>query len=150
MQRLHQIKETGRWSGNIQKNPEVPHNLKIEYKVRTFPIFNFPENTENLFLGSSLIKNLVNIFSIPQDICIHAYRYSTTKKGVAVLAKYPEKELKTVVLQNRNNSILKQKHQDMNERFYEYFALNLLSECLTKFSANGDPTNHVIKSLIYC
>ena len=112
----------------------MTHNLKIEYKLRTFPIFNFPENTDNLFLGSSLIKNLVNSFSIPQDICIHAYRYSTTKEGVVVLAKYPEKELETVVLQNRTNSILKQKHQDMNKGFYEYFALNLLSECLTNLN----------------
>ena len=51
-----------------EKDQEVPHNLNNECKVRTFPAFNIPENTENLLLGSSLVKNLVNAISIPQDI----------------------------------------------------------------------------------
>ena len=86
--------------------------------MRTFPTFNNPENTENLILGSSLVKNLVNDNSIPQDICIHAYRGS--KEKIAVLEKYPEKELKTVVLQDGTDSILKQKHRDVNDLFNEY------------------------------
>ena len=107
-----------------KKDQEVPHNLNNEYKVRTFPTFNIPEtSTENLFLGSSLVKNLVNDNSIPQDICIHAYRGSTTKEKIALLEKYPEKELKTVVLQDGTNSILKQKHRDVNELFNEYIEL---------------------------
>ena len=91
--------------------------------MRTFPTFSIPENTENLLLGSSLVKNLVNDNSIPQDICIHAYRGSTTKEKIAVLEKYPEKELKTVVLQDGTNSILKQKHRDVNDLFNEYIEL---------------------------
>ena len=87
--------------------------------MRTFPTFNIPENTENLLLGSSLVKNLVNDNSIPQDICIHAYRGSTTKDKIAVLEKYPEKELKTVVLQDGTNSILKQKHRDVNDLSFQ-------------------------------
>ena len=106
-----------------KKDQEVPHNLNNEYKVRTFPTFNIPENTENLLLGSSLVKNLVNDHSIPQDICIHVYRGSTTKEKIAVLEKYPEKELKTVVLQDGTNSILKQKHRDVNDLFNEYIEL---------------------------
>ena len=42
---------------------------------------------------------------------------STTKEKIAVLEKYPEKELKTVVLQYGTNSILKQKHRDVNDLF---------------------------------
>ena len=99
-----------------KKDQEVPHNLNDEYKVRTFPTFNTPENAENLLLGSSLVKNLVNDNSIPQDICIHAYRGSTTKK-IDVLKKYPEKDFKTVVLQDGTNSNLKQKHLDVNDFF---------------------------------
>ena len=106
-----------------KKDQEVPHNLNNEHKVRTFPTFSIPENTENLLLGSSLVKNLVNDNSIPQDICIHAYRGSTTKEKIAVLEKNPEKELKIVVLQDGTNSILKQKHRDVNDLFNEYIEL---------------------------
>ena len=91
--------------------------------MRTFPTFNIPENTENLLLGSSLVKNLVNDNSILQDICIHAHGGSITKEKIAVLEKYPEKELKTVVLQDGTNSILKQKHRDVNDLFNEYIEL---------------------------
>ena len=55
------IKES-RQEGNqatYKKDQEVPHKLNNEYKVRTFPTFSIPENTENLLLGSSLVKNLV-------------------------------------------------------------------------------------------
>ena len=100
------------------KDQEGPHNLNNEYKVRKFPTFNIPENKENLLLGSSLVKNLVNESSITQDICFHAYRGSTTKEKVVVLEKYPEKELKTVFLQDGTNSILK-KHRDVNDIFNE-------------------------------
>ena len=70
-----------------------------------------------------MVKNLVNDNSIPQDICIHAYRGSTTKEKIAVLEKYPEKELKTVVFQDGTNSILKQKHRDVNDLFNENIEL---------------------------
>ena len=70
-----------------------------------------------------MVKNLVNDNSIPQDICIHAHRESTTKEKIAVLEKYPEKELKTVVLQDGTNSILKQKNCDVNDLFNEYIEL---------------------------
>ena len=83
--------------------------------MRTFPTFYIPENTENLLLGSSLVKNLVNDNSIPPDICIRAYRGSTTKEKIAVVEKYPEK--------NETNSILKQKHRDVNDLFNEYIEL---------------------------
>ena len=100
-----------------KKDQEVQHNLNHEYKVRTFPAFNIPENTENL------VRNLVNEISIPQDISIHAYRGSTTTEKIAVLEIYPVKELKTIVLQNGTNSILKQKHWDVNYLFNEYIEL---------------------------
>ena len=45
------------------------------------------------------------------------------QQKIAALEKYPEKELKTVVLQDRTNSILKQKHRDMNDLFNEYIEL---------------------------
>ena len=94
--------------------------------MRTFPSFSIPENTENLLLGSSLVKNLVNHNSLPQDICIHAYRHIVVqhqKKSKAVPEKYPEKELKTVVLQDGTNSILKQEQRDVNNLFNEYIEL---------------------------
>ena len=78
-----------------KKDQEIPQNLINEYKLRTFPTFSIPENTENLLLGSKLVKKLVIDNSIPQDICTHAFRGSTTKEKIAVIEKYPEKELKT-------------------------------------------------------
>ena len=88
-----------------------------------FLTFNIPENRENFLLGGGLIKNLVNDNSIPQDIWIHAYRVSTTKEKIAVLEKYPERELKTVVLQDRTNSILKRKYRDVRDLFNEWIEL---------------------------
>ena len=58
--------------------------LKKDYKVRTFLTFSIPEKTENLLLGSKLIKYLVTVFSIPEDICIQEYTVPTTKENIAV------------------------------------------------------------------
>ena len=123
MQHLHQKRRQDGDQATYKKDQEVPHNLNNEYKVRTFPTFNFPENTENLLLGSSLVKNLVNDNSIPQDICIQAYRGSATKEKIVVLEKYSEKEFKTVILQDGTNSILKQKLREVNDLFNEYIEL---------------------------
>ena len=61
--------------------------------------------------------------SIPQDVAIHGYRGSTTAEKLAVLEKYPDRKLKTVVLQDRTNSILKRKTSEVAELFGKYIEL---------------------------
>ena len=47
-----------------KKDQEVPQNFNSEYKVRTFPTFSIPENTENLLLGSSLVFLEVVLYTL--------------------------------------------------------------------------------------
>ena len=47
-------------------------------QVRSFQAFDIREKTTNLVIGSSLMKNLMNGRSIPEDVSVHAYRRSTT------------------------------------------------------------------------
>ena len=65
------------------------------------------EKTENLILGSSIIAKLENDPNIPEDSAVHAYRGSTTKDNINVLKKYNEREIKTLILQDGTNSVLK-------------------------------------------
>ena len=92
-------------------------------KVREFKCFPIKDEQKNLVIGSSLVKNLVWDHTIPQDIEIHAYRGSTTLEKMAVLKQYPEKKLKTVILQDGTNAIVKNCENDVEEVFNNYIEL---------------------------
>ena len=103
-----------------------------ERKVREFqPIFLKPE-VKNLVIGSSLVKRIVDDNSIPTDIGIHAYPGSTTEEKHSVLTKYPEKQLKTVAIQDGTNSILKNEKESIDALFEGYHTL--VREVHSKFS----------------
>ena len=78
-------------------------------KVRSFQAFPVKDNTTNLIIGSSIVKNLVNDRSFPADVEVHAYRGSTTLEKLQILEQYDQKKMKTVVLQDGSNAILKNK-----------------------------------------
>ena len=55
-----------------ERNPTVWDGL------RRFEPKEVPTKTQNLVIGSSLVKNMVGYNTIPEDICVHDYRGSTT------------------------------------------------------------------------
>ena len=103
-----------------------------QQSVRTFRSFPIYDHTENLILGSSIVKNLVHDKSIPKDITTHAYRGSTTSEKLLVLDSYPEKKLKTVVLQDGTNAIAKHSGRSVEDLFEDY--QKLVDKVLSKFT----------------
>ena len=101
----------------------IPGSTNRINKVRTFKNFNLEEKQSNLVLGSSIIASLWKDRSIPQDIAIHGYRGATTEEKISIVENYPERKLKTVVVQDGTNSILKKKHTDVSELFENYKTL---------------------------
>ena len=61
-----------------------------ENKVRSFKLFPFTENIQNLVLGSSIVKKIMDD-SLPGDVSIHAYSGSTTREKIEIIDIYPEK-----------------------------------------------------------
>ena len=133
-------------------------------KVRTFKVIPLPERTGNLILGSSIVKNMAGDRTIPTDIVTHAYRGSTTSEKIQILDQYPNRKMKTVVLQDGTNTIVKNKDKPIDEIFNEYQVL--LDKVREKFSPDilvalevppmkNDPrkTSKIPKyrsSIIYC
>ena len=90
-----------------------------EAKVRVFKPFSVPEGTTNIVIGSSIIRNLADDPSIPQDTAIHAYRGSTTLEKTKVVLNYRPTKMKTVVLQDGTNSLLKT-NKSIEDLFDDY------------------------------
>ena len=92
-------------------------------KVRTFNNFTLKERQSNLVLGSSSVASLWKDRSIPQDIAKHGYRGATTEEKTSIVENNPEIKLKTVVVQDGTNSILKKKNSNVPELFETYKTL---------------------------
>ena len=94
-------------SGKIsnQYNPPIIQ----EDRVRRFEPKEVPTEKQNLVIGSSLVKNLVGDSTIPEDICVHDYRGSTTCEKIEVVKQLPKTVIKTVLIQDGATSILKEK-----------------------------------------
>ena len=89
-------------------------------RVRRFEPKEVPTKTQNLVIGSSLVHNLVGDSTIPEDICVHDYRGSTTCEKIEVVKQLPKAVIKTVLIQEGMNSILKEKHKNIDELFEKY------------------------------
>ena len=109
-------------------------------------------------IGSSLVKNLMNDRSIPEDVSVHAYKGSTTQEKLALMEQYPDLKMKTVLLQDGTNSILRNKNKDISEladdtcvliqAIKEKFSPDVLVFMEVppiKKSTNNDSTNEKIK-----
>ena len=127
-------------------------------QVRSFQAFDIREKTTNLVIGSSLVKNLMNDRSIPEDVSVHAYKGSTTQEKLALMEQYPDLKMKTVLLQDGTNSILRNKNKDISEladdtcvliqAIKEKFSPDVLVFMEVppiKMSTNNDSTNEKIK-----
>ena len=66
------------------------------------------------------MKNLVGDSTLPEDICVHDYRGSTTWEKIEVVKQLPKTVIKTVLIQDGTNSILKEKHKNIDELFEKH------------------------------
>ena len=107
-------KESGKISN--QYNPPIIQ----EVRVRRFEPKEVPTKTQNLVIGSSMVKNLVGDSTIPEDISVHDYRGSTTCEKIEVVKQLPKTVIKTVLIQDGTNSILKEKQKNIDELFEKY------------------------------
>ena len=101
-----------------RSNPSQPTSHQTsasKNQVRSFQAFDIREKRTNLVIGSSLVKNLMNARSIPEDVSVHAYKGSTTQEKLALMEQYPNLKMKTVLLQDGTNSILRNKNKDISE-----------------------------------
>ena len=117
------------------------NSFKTE-KVRDMTLIPLKSETENLVFGSSIIAKLENDRNIPNNCAIHAYRGSTTKEKVNVLSKYEKRNLKTLILQDGTNSVLKS-NETSDELFADY-VVELVENTVDKFS----PENVVLCEII--
>ena len=95
-------------SGKISNQYNTP--IIQEVRVRHFEPTEVPTKTQ-LVIGSSLVKNLVGDSTIPEDICVHDYRGSTTCEKIEVVEQFPKTVIKTVLILDGTNSILKEKQK---------------------------------------
>ena len=69
---------------------------------------------------------------IPIDCAIHAYRVSSTNEKLKVLEEYEPKHLKTLIIQDGTNNVLKHYNKNAQDNFAEH--ASLVAKCIAKFS----------------
>ena len=102
--------------------------------VRSFPKITLIEENQNLVLGSSIIGKLENDKTIPIDCAIHAYRGSSTNENFKVLEECEPNHLKTLIIQDGTNNVLKHYNENAQDNFAEQ--ASLFAKCIEKFSAD--------------
>ena len=105
--------------------PTINTSAKNHVFIRKFETLKIQEKTENFLIGSSIIKHLATDRTFPQDYSIHAYPGSMTTEKLQLLHGYNQKKMKTVILQDGTNDILKQK-----KRSFRNNILRLQRSCL--------------------
>ena len=100
--------------------PKINTSAKNDVFIRKFETLKIEEKTENFLIGSGIIKHLARDRTFPQDCSIHAYRDSTTKEKLQLLQGYDQKKMKTVILKDWTNAILKQKSDQLETLFSDY------------------------------
>ena len=100
--------------------------------VRDFPKKELSPECENLVIGSSIIGKLEIDKSIPIDCAIHAYCGSTTNEKIKVFNRYDPKKIRTLVIQDGTNIVLKQNSKFANENFLQH--KKLIDLCIEKFN----------------
>ena len=122
--------------GAVSSDEELGEHLKHQKglwieKVGTFPLCEFEEQEVNLLSGSSIRAKLQEDETIPIDIAVHGYRGSTTKEKIKIVEQYESKKLKTLILQDCTNSIVKF-DKNCDEVMDDF--LILVDRCREKFS----------------
>ena len=98
--------------------------------LRTFPKQPLQKENNNLVIGSSIIAKLEDDKSIPADCNIHAHRGSKTNEKLKVLNSHEDKKMKTIIIQDGTNNVLKH-GKNASQNFEEH--KKLLDKCIEKF-----------------
>ena len=131
-------KLSSEFSGDSTSLPTKIETKQVEPDlVREYNLTDLPDNCTNLILGSSIKAKLQTDNTIPNDIAIHPYRGSTTKNKMAIVEKYSERKMHSVVLQDGTNSFLKldRKPADAFESFKKL--VNIYLEKFNLLSTNA-------------
>ena len=83
-------------------------------KVRSFQTRQIANTTTNLILGSSIVAT-VNQNELPLDVEIIPYSGSTTDENMTILQNTNFAQLKTIIIQDGTNSILKETNKSTEE-----------------------------------
>ena len=111
-------------------------------KVREFNEIPIREEANNLVMGSSIVRRLATDRSIPADVQILAYSGSTTKEKMKIIDNYEEKNIKTFLLQDGTNAILKQTACMTDELIDDY------SQLITKVQEKFKPETLLLMEVL--
>ena len=80
---------------------------------------------------------------MPEDICVHDYRGSTTCEKIEVVKQLPKTVIKKVLIQDGTNSIPKETQKNIDELFEKYTDLvDLTRNTLSpRYCTNASATN---------
>ena len=123
----------GKWSsqyGTCYGRSSNPNGL--QWSSKRFPKNSIKDLNKNLVIGSSIIGKLERDTTIPADIGTQASRGSTTKEKLRVLRDYEAKKLKTLVVQDWTNNVLKHTSKSAQENFEEF--KQLVNLCIEKIT----------------
>ena len=101
-------------------------NFSKAAKVRDMALFPIKISTKNLVFRRSINARQENGCNFPNNSAIHTYRGCSTKEKNNVLSKYDERNLKTLILQDGTNSVLKS-DETSDEMFADYVELFAIS-----------------------
>ena len=68
------------------------------------------------------------------DISIHSYPGSTTKEKISIVDNYSERKLKTIIVQDGTNSLLKSRNASVDDLMQDY--LDMIKKVDEKFNPN--------------
>ena len=94
----------------------------FENKVRGFQLFVFTEKDQNVVMGSSIVKKLMDD-SLPGDVFVHAYSGSTTSKNLKSLTNTQRKKLRTIILQNGTKALFENANKPVSKLFQDFMTL---------------------------
>ena len=100
----------------------ILQNLLEAEKVKDIALIPLKNETENLVFGCSVIAKLKNDRHIPNDSANTAYRASSTEEKIIVLSKFDKLNLKTLILQDDTNWVLKS-NKTSDKLFADYVEL---------------------------
>ena len=106
-------------------------------KVRRFQLIPVKENQKNMVSGGSNMKNMVRYRSLGTDMGINAHWGSTTSEKIELIKAHPARK-KTILLQDRTNSFLKEIDEHVDVLFDNYIIL------LKTVKENFKPDNLVL------
>ena len=109
-----------KWNQSPAPQQTKENTVGYSTRVREFQTIKVKDEATNIILGSSIIKRMATDRTIPDDVQVLAYPGSSTKEKIRIVEKYEEKKIKTMVLQDGTNAILKQSNSPVEELMSDF------------------------------